>query len=48
MALDDGESLRAVDPGQDLHEWESARASLEEEADSSPDACTTVPGANCA
>jgi hypothetical protein len=38
MAVDDGETLRAVDPGQDLHEWESARASLEEEADSSPDA----------
>ena len=38
MAVDDGETLRPVDPGQDLHEWESARASLEEEADSSPDA----------
>ena len=38
MAVDDGETLRAVDPGQDLHEWQSARASLEEEADSSPDA----------
>ncbi|HZN22008.1 MAG TPA: hypothetical protein VFB57_05565 [Gaiellaceae bacterium] len=38
MAVDDGETLRAVDPGQDLHEWQSTRASLEEEAESSPDA----------
>ena len=35
MAVDDGETLRAVDPGQDLHEWQSTRASLEEEAESS-------------
>jgi len=38
MAVDDGETLRPVEPGQDLHEWMSTRASLEEEAESSPDA----------
>jgi len=38
---DDTNDIRAVEAGLDLHEWQSERASVEEEASDAPDAAVS-------
>jgi len=38
---DETNDLRALEPGLDLHQWQSERASIEEEAGDAPDAAVS-------